>query len=362
MYQRSAAPHAMCAGASDVHKNAHPEHMVGYTPNTWIPVGNRDSQRCAPAGGGQVCECVLGIAAALIVLCLMPACRTDPRRSYAPEYGRSPAFANAIQRYSFGVPPIGSARSTWSRFSPLISALNASKLGFELRLESGQTVDAYQVKVLTSRLDFAIVYPVQVLTAEERGYQVIARVGARDRIRGVIIVRRDSNVMRPAALRGKTIAFSAPDDLATMLCQFRLLQSGLNIRKNAAPLYPHSSDSALLNVFLHRAAAAGVSEEDWKDHRNRQPEREKQLVEALRTDDLPGPAVMSLHSVPVEHQRAVQRELLRLSATVNGRATLFSADISDFAAAESASYDEVWEFVRAYHRAFGSAAVVGEAR
>jgi phosphonate transport system substrate-binding protein len=303
----------------------------------------------------------LRIVAALIVLCLMPACRTDLRRPYAPEYGRSPAFAGVGKKYSFGVPPIGTARSTWSRFSPLIAALNASKLGFELRLESGQTVDAYQAKFQTSRLDFAIVSPVQVLIAEERGYQVIARVGARDRVRGVIIVRRDSNVAHPAALRGKTIAFSAPNDLATMLCQFRLLQSGVNVSKNATPLYTHSSDSALLNVFLRRAGAAGVAEEDWKDHRNRQPEREKQLVEELRTDELPGPAVMSLHSVPDEHRRAVQRELLRLSATVKGRAALFSADISDFAAAESASYDEVWEFLGAYRRAFGSAAITRDA-
>ena len=147
-----------------------------------------------------------------------------------------------------------------------------------------------------------------------------------------------------------------------MLCQFRLLQSGLNIRKDAAALYTHSSDSALLNVFLRRAAAAGVAEEDWKDHRNRLPEREKQLVEALRTDELPGPAVMSLHSVPAEYQRALQRELLRLGATVAGREALFSADLSDFGAAESASYDEVWEFVGAYRRAFGSPTITGGAR
>jgi ABC-type phosphate/phosphonate transport system substrate-binding protein len=304
----------------------------------------------------------LRIAAALIIFSLMPACRTGPRRSYAPEYGRSPAIAGALKKYSFGVPPIGSARSTWVRFSPLISALNASKLGFELRLESGQTVDAYQAKFQASRLDFAIVYPVQVLIAEERGYQVIARAGARDRVRGVIIVRRDSSALHPTALRGKAIAFSAPNDLATMLCQFRLLQSGVNIRKDATPLYTHSSDSALLNVFLRRAAAAGISEEDWKDHRNRQPEREKYLIEQLRTDELPGPAVMSLHSVPAEHQRALRQELLRLSATVKGRAALFSADISDFAAAESASYDEVWEFLGAYRRAFGSAAITGGAK
>lgn len=297
---------------------------------------------------------------AVLIAALAAACRMHPQAAYSPEYGKSPAVARTA-RYSFGVPPIGTDRSTWERYSPLVSQLNASNLGFELRLESGQTVDGYEAKLTAERLDFAIVDPVQVLAAEQKNYQVIARAGALDRVRGVIVVRHDSRIESAAALQGKVIAFAAPDDLATMLCQYRLAQAGVNVRRNASPLYTHASDSALLTVFLHRAAAAGVSEEDWTDYRNTQPGRGKELVERFRTDDLPGPAVMCRHSIPLEHKRALQRELLRLRATAKGRAALFAASLSDFVAAESASYDEVWEFLSAYRRIFGASAVYGGA-
>jgi ABC-type phosphate/phosphonate transport system substrate-binding protein len=297
----------------------------------------------------------------VVIAALVAACRIHPQAAYAPEYGKSPAVARTAARHSFGVPPIGSARSTWERYSPLVSELNASDLGFELRLESGQTVDGYEARLTGERLDFAIVDPVQVLAAEQKKYQVIARAGTLDRVRGVIVVHRDSHIASAKALRGKVIAFASPGDLATLLCQYRLAQAGVNVRRNASPLYTHAGNSALLTVFLRRAAAAGVSAEDWTDYRKTQPSRGNELVERFRTDDLPGPAVMCRDSIPIERQRALQRGLLRLRATAKGRAALFSAGLSGFVAAESASYDEVWEFLGAYRRIFGSSAGYGGA-
>jgi phosphonate transport system substrate-binding protein len=221
-------------------------------------------------------------------------------------------------------------------------------------MESGQTADAYDAKLRSGVLNFAIVDAYQVLMAEERGYTVIARTGKPDRIRGLIITALDSGIHQIRELQGRTIAFTNPTALAaTLLNRYQLFENGLDAGKQGTALYTQSPESSLLNVTVNRADAAAVSEADWEEFRRDHPDRAQGLVVLQRTDDLSGPAVMASSSIPLEDVQSLQMALIRLGSTDAGRAALLRAGISAFQRGDSASYDDVWEFFERYRRALG---------
>jgi phosphonate transport system substrate-binding protein len=221
-------------------------------------------------------------------------------------------------------------------------------------LESGQTADSYDGKVRDGVFDFAIVDPYQVLVAEHHGYTVIARTGKPDRIRGVIIIGRESGIRDVSDLQGGTIAFTNPTALAgTLLNQYGLFESGLDVHKSAAVVYTHSPETSLLSVALNRASAAAVSEGDWEEFQKDHADSARTLSLLRQTEGLSGPAVMASARTPPDHAGRLQAALIALASEPNGRAALERAGISEFRPGDSVSYDDVWDFLQRYKRALG---------
>ena len=273
---------------------------------------------------------------------------------YTPLYSSSPVEPNTRPQYSFGVPAIRHVRSLWESYAQLIDALNRANDGFVLKLESAQTADAYDAKLRAGVFDFAIVDPYQVLVAEDLGYDVIARTGRSDRISGVIVTAREGDIHSVADLRGRNIAFTNPTALAaTLLNQYGLLESGLDVRKQAVVSYTHSPETSLLSVALKRVDAAAVSWTDWQLFRHDHPQSAAQLTALWESDHLSGPAVMASGAIPPAHVRGLQADLLQLASQTSGREALHRAGISGFERAGEVSYDDVWDFLQRYQRAIG---------
>lgn len=285
---------------------------------------------------------------------LLSGCSARQAADYAPVYGPSPIVAGTLPQYSFGFPAIRHARSLWERYAQLIAALNNSGTGFVLKMASGQTADRYDANLRAGAYDFAMVDPYQVLVAEQRGYAVIARTGKADRIRGAILVRDDSDIHRLSDLRNRSIAFTNPTSLAgTLLNDYGLYQSGLNVRKATSVVYTHSPETSLLRVALKSADAAAVSTTDWDLFRHDNPAPASQLRLLWQSDDLSGPAVMAFRAVPPDRVASLQGALLALASQSRGREALAKAGISEFRAGNSVSYDDVWDFLQRHQRALG---------
>ena len=273
---------------------------------------------------------------------------------YMPAYGHAPATSKAIPQFSFGVPPIRHVRSLWDRYQPLIQALNTSNSSFNLKLESGQTPDTYDSKLRRGVLDFALVDPYQVLVSEYRGYSVIARTGAQDRIRGVVIVARDGTIQRVRDLRSRSIAFTNSTALsATLLNQYALFQNGLDVRKRSVLLYTHSPETSLLSVAFNRADAAAVSASDWDEFRRDHLEAARRLIPLWQTDDLSGPAVIASRTISPLTVLSLQAALIRLHSQPDGRAALQRAGVSEFRSGDNVSYDDIWDFLQRYEKTLG---------
>jgi phosphonate transport system substrate-binding protein len=252
------------------------------------------------------------------------------------------------------VPAIRHARSIWDRYAQLIAALNHADRAFVLKMESALTPDTYDAKLRARVFDFAIVDPYQVLVAENLGYAVIARTGKTDRIRGVVIIARQGDIHRLADLRGRNIAFTNSTALAaTLLNEYGLLESGLDVRKRAIVLYTHSPETSLLSVSLKRVDAAAVSLADWQSFQRDHTASAGLLTILWQSDDLSGAAVMASGAIPAAHVRSVQAAIVELGARADGQEALRSAGNSHFEPGNSVSYDDVWDFLQRYQRALG---------
>lgn len=295
----------------------------------------------------------LSVGIGAVLLLAAEACQKSSARDYRPEFSATASAPSNIPEYRFGVQPMHTSRRLIERYGGLLDALNASAAGFHLKLVSAQTEASYDARLRRSEFDLCIIEPHRILDAEPLGYRTIARSGARDRIAGVIIVRRDSGITRVSDLKGKTIAFPSPTALAsTMLVRMFLWEAGFHPDALATSKYVGTQESALREVATGDADAAGVSRDGWLQYVDEDPDLADRLTPKWTTEELPGAAVMVRGQLPPEHVRELQRAFVQLKNCTAGRLALERAGFREFRYGEDASYDELWEFLGNYGRVF----------
>jgi len=295
----------------------------------------------------------------LICVLFITGCSRVSRTDYLPTVSSTP-LAPAQTEYSFGVIPLHNAVRLFEIYRPLIDEINSHISGFTIKLETAIDHPHYETKVLRRKLQFVMLNSHLVIPAEERGYVIIGRTA--DSIRGIILVRADSNIRRVADLKGASISFGSRTDLAgDMMPKLLLKQNGLNVDRQAAPKYVRSPESVILNVFYGRTEAGCVPESAWLTFRAARPEVARQLVARWRTDPIIGLGILARDDVPRERVQKVARALFDLENSERGREILGALGISSFKPANEATYDRVWEFLNDYRRAFGRTPALGDA-
>ncbi len=295
------------------------------------------------------------------VLCVfLWGCAQTTRTDYQPKIGPSQAARPAGIEYSFGVLPLTNAVRLFETYQPLIDEINKQVSGFKVKLETAKDYPEYETKVRDRHLQFVMMNSHLVIPAEEHGYKVIGRTA--DRIRGVIVVLKDSNFRQPRDLRTASISFGARPDLpGTMMPQVLRKQGGLDLERDAKPKYVASPESVLINVSIGRSAAGCVSQSAWRTFQKDRPDIAQTLKVRWQTVSMVGLGILARNDLPREHVRAVSGALFGLDETDRGREILDVMKISSFKPATSASYDGVWEFLNDYRKMFGRTPTLGGA-
>jgi ABC-type phosphate/phosphonate transport system substrate-binding protein len=264
----------------------------------------------------------------------------------APEAGETPPLTAVAREpvYSFGVPPMRPVRSMWRLHAPWVSSIGRAT-GLNLRLESAQTFPSYVAKLRGGALDFALADPYQILAAEDWGYTAIAKAGSRSRIASCVLVKRGA-FRRPRDLRGKVVALPSGAEFASVLLSRCLLsQIGLDLERNAHPLYTPSAASAISNLAVGRADAAAVAKSEWQHYQADRHDAAAELIVLAQSDDISGPGIIAARTTPKDVAAAVRAALISARADHDG--------VFDFVRADSVSYDDAWEVVNEYSRRFG---------
>lgn len=294
---------------------------------------------------------------ALASLCFAAAaCRGQHDDEYAPVLADAPRTRATRVEYAFGVFPLQNPIRLFQMWQPALDLVNEQTTALALRVEAGRDYPSYEAKLKARAVAFAVLNPYQALRAEEMGYRIFAKLGNDPEMSGIIVTRKDGGVESVADLRGQRISFPAPTALAsTLMTKLFLKRHGLDVDREAEPMYVGSIDSSVMNVYLGHTRAGGAWPATWETLRREKPEVVDALRISWRTPPLASLAVVARDDVPAEHVAFVRAALVKMHEGERGREVLRRLELPRFDAADASRYEEVRAFLRDYEREIGPA-------
>ena len=236
---------------------------------------------------------------------------------------------------SFGIVPQQSASTLARVWSPILHHLSQqTERRFVFR--TAPDIPTFEQRLAEGRYDIAYMNPYHyVVFNEKAGYEAFAK--ARDKqIKGVLVVREDSDITTLEALDGMTLAFPAPAAFAaSVLPQAHLRQQGVEF----TPKYVSSHDS------VYRAVAQGlypVGGGVVRTFTSMDASVSDQLRILWTTPAYTSHAIAAHPRLPGDVVNAIGNALVAMDQTADGASLLQALSIKGFEAAR----DEQWNDVR----------------
>lgn len=293
----------------------------------------------------------MGVSAGSLLLAAaapwLGACGRREPPAYAPAYSATPPAGKPV--YLFGIHPLHNPETLEKVYGPLLAWLDFRVPECTLQFEASTNYAAFEAKLAARQLHFALPNSYQLLLSARYGYRVFAKMGDDELFRGLLLVRKDSNIREVADLRGKALAFPAPTALAaTLLPQALLAAEGLDVQGEVENRYVGSQESAILNAYLGNVAAAGTWSVPWRKFQGDEPEKAAQLRVAWETPSLPNNGLVVRDDVPADTVERLRQALLELHQHPTGRALLERIPLSRFESADAATYEPVRRFLERF--------------
>jgi phosphonate transport system substrate-binding protein len=258
-------------------------------------------------------------------------------------------WAGALPRetpFSIAVLPCTDIEATFRRFHPLIEYLKQSA-GVAVRLVVPRDLAEFEALLRNGQVDAALQDPHTYarLAHYFDGSTLLGTVGTDGRTvqAGVLVVRKDSGVTRPAQLRGRAVMFGPRTSTAKWVAARMLFDSeGIDPDRDLKIVNGGCCEDIAFVVAI-RSVDAGVICEHFMNQREARQGELGLDADALRiiarTPAFPMRAFAARQGAPAAVVAAVIDALLRLNPRVpdQGR-ILSSAEISGFRRASEAEY------------------------
>lgn len=275
---------------------------------------------------------------------ILLACGPDDNADYRPTFSDAPPSSEHI--LLFGIHPLHNPQQLFRIYQPLIDYLNDNLTDVKIKLEASRNYASYEDKLFSGKYHFTLPNPYQTVLAARSGYHVFGKMGDDDSFRGIILVRRDSDIHQAADLKGKAISYPAPTALAaTLLPQWHLHNLGLDVMRDVDNRYVGSQESSIMNVAQGLTAAGATWLQPWRAFVKARPEDAKQLKIMWETENLPNNGLMARNDMPADVVQRVGRLLFELHTHETGRAILARMELGFFEPADEATYQPVRDFL-----------------
>lgn len=270
----------------------------------------------------------------------------------AATYKPSVASKSSVQQekvYSFSIHPLHNPTRLHDVFGPLMVYLSKNIENADFRLEASRNYASYDKKLYAGKSQFSLPNPYQTINALKHGYRVFGKMGDDENFRGIILVRKDSQLDTVLDLKGKAVSFPAPTALAaTMLPQYYLKTHGLDVMNDIDNRYVGSQESSIMNVYLGNVAAGATWPPPWNALKKERPELAEALEVKWQTQNLPNNSLIVRNDVPAELVEQVARLLFTLHTHKEGQEILKKIELSRFEAATDQTYQPVYDFVKIF--------------
>lgn len=291
----------------------------------------------------------LGTLTVMSVAMLLAACGQQSTEKPLHYSDKPPVAATISNRLA--PHPLYNPQKLGEAIQPLVDYLNQQVPDAHLDLESSRDYQAYEQKIRAREPLILMPNPWQTLEAIKAGYHVIAMWGDAEDFKGLIIVRKDSGIKTPADLKGKIISYPSPTALAAaMMPQYFLYKNGIDINRDIQNVYVGSQESSIMNVSLGKSAAGATWPPPWRLFQKEHAAEAAKLKVIWETPHLINNSVMVRDDVPEVVSKGIQRALLELNRTPQGKLILTGMETARFHAANDSSYDIVRQYISRFEK------------
>lgn len=265
--------------------------------------------------------------------------------------GAGPVYqTNGVKRhdvvYYFAVHPLHNPVKLEEAYQPLLDDLNKHLSGVTIDLEASRDYAQFEQKIRDRKPELILPNPWQTLGAMEAGYHVVAMAGAPEDFKGLIIVRKDSDIKQPSDLKGRSVSYPSSTALAACIMpQFFLHHKGVAVKTDIDNHYVGSQESSIMNVYLKLTAAGATWPQPWRAFQREHPAEALELKVIWETDSLINNSVMIRNDIPARLQGQVADYLIHLDQTADGHAILENIGIDRFRVASDRDYEVVRQYV-----------------
>lgn len=296
---------------------------------------------------------LISTLAAVFFMMLLQGCDQDSQQQYRPEFSDQSLQSESV--FIFGVHPQRNPKMLRTVFGPLVDYLNKHIPDVVFVFEASRNFQSFDKKVDQRHFDFVLPNPYGTLRAIKQGYHVFGQMGNEGDLRGLILVRKDSDVTTVSDLRGKTVSFPGPTALAaTIMPKYYLFSHGLDVKADITSSYVGSMESSLMNIHMGAVAAGTAYPPAWRMFQQQQPEVAASLKVLWETKPLPDNSLMARNDLPEALVKQVATLLLTMQNTKDGREVLKNMDLSAFIPATNDTYQPVKAFLQKYESEIGS--------
>jgi len=251
----------------------------------------------------------------------------------------SGAFALAsvplhAETLTFGIVPQQSAKKLARLWTPIFKHLS-EKTGTTIRFATAQNIPTFEKRMREGVYDVAYMNPYHyTVFSQQPGYDAIARQKNK-RIKGIVVVRKDSPLKALAELDQQKLAFPSPAAFAaSVLPRARMEQEGMTIE----PKYVSSHDSVYMSVSKGFFVAGGGV---MRTFNNTTPEVREQLRVLWSTPTYTPHAIAVHPRVKSETVAKLKQALLDMNSDPEGQSLLKTINFKGLELAENDDWDDV---------------------
>lgn len=249
--------------------------------------------------------------------------------------GFADAEAESREVYTVGVVPQFDAVRLQRIWRPILHLLE-ERTGYRFKMGVSRTITEFERELMQGTFDFAYMNPYQLIIANQaKGYLPLVRDHGRQ-LCGVLVVRNDSAISNPRDLQGRPVAYPSANALGASLQMRQELYDLFGVTTH--PKYVHTHDQVYLNVLLGETDAGGGVRETMEKQK---PMYRNALRVVYSTAKIPPHPLAASPRVPRKVRQRVQRTLLGMGKTEQGKSLLVKIPVRRIGPANLQDYESI---------------------
>jgi phosphonate transport system substrate-binding protein len=259
-----------------------------------------------------------------------------------------PAVGSAEIR--FGTVPRLSTPELQAMYSPLAEYLS-KEIGEKVSIVVPKDFQAFKDAAVAGQMDIAFANPLLYVQIKDKAniepLALSSEVKSGTRLRGIIIVRKDSGIEKIQDLKGKKFVFMEKDSPAGYLFQLLLLnKAGFDTKKDMTVLpFAKRHDKVAAAVFDKTADAGGIREDELEKVKDKVDISQLRIVGY--TDYFPNWPFFASHKMKPEMVTKIRSALLKLKPNdPQNEAILKPARLTGFIPVSDKEYDDLRKAAR----------------